>query len=116
MAIEPQPGKPPLVPPPPPTWGELAPDGEAASVVRFALADRMVSFLASELKRWEHVTGEPEALRIRADKEVIVVEGRELHAVRAALDLQRLCELRTNFERPKTRPGPHVQQITIELA
>ena len=116
MAIEPQPGQPPLVPTPPPTWGELAPAGEAASVVRFALADRMVSFRASELKRWEHVFGEPEVLRIRTDREVIVVEGRELHAVRAALDLERLGELRANFERSKGRPGPRVRQITIEPA
>ena len=52
--------------PPPPTWGETTPDGEAARVVRFLLADRVVTFPFSELKRWEHVAGEPELLAIHA--------------------------------------------------
>jgi len=116
MSIEQQPGKKPLVSPPPPTWGELAPEGHAATVVRFVLEDLVVSFLSSELKRWEHVAGEPELLTIRTDKESIVVEGRELNAVRAALDLARLCELRPNGERSNARPSPRVRRITIEPA
>ncbi len=114
MSIEQQPGKKPLVPPPPPTWGELAPEGEAATVVRFMVADRVVCFRASELRRWEHVAGEPETLTINAGKELVVVEGRELHVVRAALDLTCLCELRVNNERSNGRPGPRVRRITIE--
>jgi hypothetical protein len=42
---------------------------------------------------------------IRAGKEAIVVEGRELKVVRAALDPARLCELRTNGERSNARPA-----------
>jgi hypothetical protein len=116
MSIEQQPGKKPLVSPPPPTWGELAPEGQTAEVVRFLLMDRIVSFPSSELKRWEHVAGAPEMLTIRAGKESIVVEGRELNVVRAALDLGRLCELRLNGARSNARPGPQVTCITIEPA
>jgi hypothetical protein len=59
--------------------------------------------------------GEPELLTIKADRDEIVVEGRDLTEVRAALDLGRLCELRVNFPRPTgARPGPQVRRITIE--
>ena len=117
MSIEPHPGKKPLVRPPPPSWGEIAPDGQTALVVRFALGDRVVTFPADEFKRWEHAAGEPELLTIRTGKEQIVIEGRELAEVRAALDLGRLCELRVNYPRsPGGRPGPRVRQITIEPA
>ena len=35
-------------------------------------------------------------------------------AIRAALDLGRLCELRVNFPRPTgARPGPQVRRITL---
>ena len=116
MSIQQQPGKKPLGPPPPPTWGETTPVGATARVVRFVLADRVVTFPFSELKRWEHVAGEPELLAIHAGKEIITVEGAELAVVRAALDLARLGELRPNHERSVSRPGPRVRQITIEPA
>ena len=116
MSIEQQPGKTPLCSPPPPTWGELSPEGQRATVVRFVVADRVVSFPTSELRRWEHVAGDPEVLTIQAGKEAIVVEGRELNVVRAALDLTSLCELRPNGERSHARPGPRVRRITIEPA
>ncbi len=116
MSIEQQPGKKPLVPPPPPNWGELTPEDRGATVVRFVLVDRVVSFRASELTRWEHVAGEPETLTISAGKDQVVVEGRELQVVRAALDLGRLGELRANVERSNGRPGPRVRRITIEPA
>jgi hypothetical protein len=59
--------------------------------------------------------GEPELLTIKTDRDEIVVEGRDLAEVRAALDLGRLCELRVNFPRPTgARPGPQVRRITIE--
>jgi hypothetical protein len=116
MSIEQQPGKKPFVTPPPPTWGELAPEGRIATVVRFVLADRVVSFPVGELRRWEHVAGEPETLTINAGKELVLVEGRELQVVRAALDLGCLDELRVNNERSNVRPGPRVRRITIEPA
>ena len=116
MSIQQQPGTKPLVMPPPPTWGETTPDGATARVVRFVLADRVVTFPFSELKRWEHKAGEPELLTINAGKEIITVEGAELAVVRAALDLARLAEIRPNHERSGVRPGPRVRQISIEPA
>lgn len=117
MSIEVQPGKKPLTPSAPPSWGELSPDGRTARVVRFAPGDRVVTFPADEFQRWEHAAGEPERLTITAGKEQIVIEGRELGEIRAALDLGRLCEVRVNFPRPGgARPGPQVRQITIETA
>ena len=115
MSIEIFPGTKPLTRPAPPNWGEISPGGKTATVVRFAHVDRWVSFPADQLRRWEHVVGEPELLTIKTDKEEIVIEGRELSEVRAALDLGKLCELRVNFPRPTgARPGPQVRRITIE--
>jgi hypothetical protein len=116
MSIEQQPGKNPLVSAPPPTWGDLVLEKRTAKVVRFVLEDRMVSYPIAELKRWELVAGEPERLTIVTGRESVVVEGKELHAVHAALDLARLEELRCNHERTQARPGPKVRRITIEPA
>lgn len=99
------------------SWGELAEDGKEAFVVRFVLADRVVTYHATQLKRWEHVFGVPEMLLIRADRDEIVVEGRDLNEIRAALDLGRLCELRLNYPaKAGVRPGPQVRRITIHAA
>jgi hypothetical protein len=115
MSIEVYPGDRPLAPPPPPTWGEIAPDGKVATVLRLALPDRWVSFPVDQFKRWDHEVGEPELLTIKAEKDRIVVEGRDLDPVRIALDLGRLSELRTNFpNKAKPRPGPQVSRITVE--
>jgi len=114
MSIEHQPGQKPLVPSPPPTWGEVTSEDKPAPVLRFVLADRVVTFPIAELKRWEHLAGEPEVLSISVGKELIVVEGKELEAIRAALDLKRLAEIRVNYERTKARPGPRVRRIAIE--
>lgn len=116
MSIEYQPGQKPLVPATPPTWGEITPEGEKATVVRFVLADRVVIFPFSQLKRWEHIAAEPEILSITVGKEQIVIEGAELAAICAALDLKRLSEVRVNHERSKARPGPRVRRIAIETA
>ena len=117
MSIEVEPGKKPLARPAPPSWGEISPDGRIALVARFALGDRVVTFPVAQFKRWEHTAGEPELLTIKADKEEIVIEGRELTEIRAALDLGRLCEVRVNFPRSVApRPGPQVRRITIETA
>ena len=117
MSIEIFPGTKPLTRPAPPNWGEISPEGKRATVVRFALVNRWVSFPADQFKRWEHAVGEPELLTITTEKEEIVIEGRELAEIRAALDLGRLCELRVNSPRPTgARPGPQVRRITIETA
>ena len=116
MSIEQQPGKRPLAAPASPTWGELTSEDLRATVVRFVLPDRAVSFLASELTRWEHLAGRPETITISAGKERIVVEGRDLSQVHAALDLGHLGELRPNLERTGGQPGPRVHRITIEPA
>ena len=114
MSIEQKPNRQPLISPLSPPWGELTPESKLTRIVRFVLPDRVISVRAPVLKRWEHVAGEPETLTIQAGKELIVVEGRELNAVRAALDLDRLGELRTNGDRSKACPGPQVRRITIE--
>ncbi len=114
MSIENQPGQKPLVPAPPPTWGEVAAEDEKTKVVRFVMVDRVVTFLVSELKRWEHVAGEPEILTITAGREQVVIEGADLGLIRAALDLKRLGEVRVNHERSRSRPGPRVRRIAIE--
>jgi len=115
MSIEPHPGRKLLVPPPSQTWGELTPEGEAALVVRFILAESVVTIPVHQFKRWEHVRGAPETLAVSTGEERIVIEGRELGEVRAALDLGRLCELRANYPRASgSRPGPQVRRITIE--
>lgn len=116
MSIEHQPGQKPLVPAPPPTWGEVTPEGEKATVVRFVLVDRVVTFPFSQLKRWEHIAGEPEILSIIAGKEQVVIEGAELGAICVAIELKRLSEVRANHERSKARPGPRVRRIAIETA
>ena len=116
MSIEIFPGTNPLMRPAPPSWGEISAIGQTAVVVRFALADRVVTFPMDQFKRWEHIAGEPELLTISTDKEQIVMEGRELAEVRAALDLGRLCEVHINYPRSGARPGPRVQRITIEPA
>lgn len=117
MSIEVCAGAKPLMRPAPPNWGEISPNGQTATVVRFALVDRCVSFPADRFRRWEHVVGEPELLTISTDREEIVIEGRELGEIRAALDLGRLCELRINYpSKFGTRPGPQVRRIAIEAA
>lgn len=116
MSLETPPGRKPVVPTPPPTWGEITGNDETTSVVRFVLVDRVVTFPVAEFKRWEHVAGEPEMLLIFAGRERILIEGSELKAIRAALDQRRLCEVRPNSERAKARPGPRVRRIAIETA
>lgn len=115
MAIESATGKRPLSAAAPPTWGELAGQGERALVVRFILEDRTVSIPVSQLRRWEHSLGEPEYLLILAGPSTVVIEGHDLSAIRFALDLGRLAEVRTNREH-SGRPGPRVRQLTLEAA
>lgn len=117
MSIDQNPGKKPLVPAPPPPWGELAPEDKPAKVIRFVLADRVACYPTAELKRWEHAGGEPEVLTIKAGPDQVRVEGRELGVIRAALDGGLLLELRPTPGRGQAaRPGPRVEQITLETA
>ena len=106
----------PLMPPPVPPWGKIEPEGKTTEVVRFVLADRTVSFRLSEVKRWEHVAGNPETLVLKAGKEAVTIEGKELVTIREALDKARLVEVRINANRPSLQPGPVVRAITIEPA
>ena len=115
MSIEVYPGDRPLAPPPPPTWGDIAPVGKIATVLRVALPDCWVSFPVGQFTHWEHQVGEPELLTIQTAKRSIVVTGRDLADIRIALDLGRLSELRTNFpNKASPRPGPQVRRITLE--
>jgi len=86
-------------------------------VVRFVLADRVVTYPAAQLKRWEHLLGDQETLVIRTDRDEVVIEGRDLTPIRTALDIGRLCELRLNYSaKVGARPGPQIRRITIEGA
>ena len=114
MSIKQNPAQEPLTPVPAPPWGEVKPEGKAAEVVRFVLADRTVSFPVKELKRWSLIGGDPECLEIKAEKATIVVEGKLLAAVRDALDEGRLAQVRVNGPRPSLRPGPVIRRIAIE--
>lgn len=116
MSINAHPGKDPLAPPPPRSWGVVAPENQTAVAVRFVLTDRSVSFPVGELRRWEHVAGNPETLTINAGRELVTVEGQNLADVRAALDEARLRELRTAGSKSAVRAGPQVHRITIEPA
>jgi hypothetical protein len=117
MSIETQPGGKLLASAAPPNWGEIAADGQTAVVIRFLLDQSVVTIPTVHFKRWEHTLGLPETLVLVTSGERIVVEGRELTAVRAALDLGRLCELRVNYpSKSGARPGPQVCRISIETA
>jgi hypothetical protein len=113
MSIEHSPNQRPTLQAAPPTWGELAGQGERALVVRFVLVDRTVTFPVSQVRRWEHTLGEPEYLLILAGTNTVVIEGRDLSPIRFALDVGRLAEVRTNREHV-SRPGPRVRQVTME--
>lgn len=117
MSIEPRSASEPLVPQPPPEWGEVAPDGQTAQVVRFVLDERVVSYPVDQFRSWVHDLGFPETLTIRAGREQVIIEGAELAPIRMALDLGRLCELRVVHSRKRSgRPGPQVRRITVEPA
>jgi hypothetical protein len=117
MSIETQPGGRLLASTAPLTWGETVPHGQAAMVVRFILEESVVTIPTVHFKRWDHIRGVPETLVLVTSSERVVVEGKELAAIRAALDLGRLCEIRANHAaKSGARIGPHVHRITIETA
>jgi hypothetical protein len=115
MSIDTRPGTRPLTGAPAPSWGEVVPPGETVTVLRVVLVDRVITYPFSELRRWEHVLGMRETLALTIGRDVVVVEGRELAEIRAALDLGQLAELRANFPvKSGARPGPQVRRIAIE--
>jgi len=114
MSIHHHPDQEPLLTPPSQTWGELAPEGGLARVLRVVLGDRVVSFPITELRRWEHVVGNPETLVIRAGAECVRLEGRKLTQIREALDNSKLIEVRQNTSSPSVRSGPSIRRITLE--
>lgn len=117
MSIETHPAGKPLTQAAPLNWGEVAPAGETALVLRFLVEQTAVTIPASQFKRWEHTLGLPETLTLITGSERITVEGKDLAPVRIALDLGRLCELRVNYPaRSGVRPGPQIRRIAIEPA
>lgn len=116
MSLEIQPGKKPLVPSPPPPWGEVTGENEVSNFARFILSDRIVTFAVSELRKWELVTGEDERLIISAGRERVVIEGVGLAAICAVLETRRLREVRPSGKQLKMRPGVHVQRVILQAA
>ena len=116
MSIAHHPGKDPLAPPAPRSWGLVLPERQVCPSVRLVLADRSISFPVSEFRRWEHVAGDPELLSILTSREVIVIEGRQLAEVRQAIDEVRLKELKINGSGPQLRDGPQVLRISLRKA
>lgn len=115
MSIEPHPSGRRLVTGVPPNWGEVSPAGETAMVIRFQLEGSVVTYPAGQFNRWEHARAATETLTIWTVWERIMVEGRDLGPIRAALDLGKLCEVRLNYmHHSGSRPGPHVRRIVIE--
>ncbi|MDB6094037.1 MAG: hypothetical protein JWM32_1599 [Verrucomicrobia bacterium] len=114
MGIENPHGQRVVAPAPPPSWGEVVLDGQQVRAIRFCLADRVVTFPVTVLKKWEHLAGEPEILTLSAGNDHLVIEGVNLALVRAALDLGRLAEVRMNYDRLHPRPGPIIRAITLE--
>jgi hypothetical protein len=115
MSIDCHPTGKPLAQVVPPNWGEVAPAGELALVTRFLLETSVVTFPAGHFSRWEHARGVSESLIIWTAEEQIVVEGRDLGPIRAALDLGKLCEVRLNYVRHVgATPGPQVRRIVVE--
>lgn len=113
MSIAHHPGKDPLAPPAPRSWGLILPERQMCPTLRLVLSDRSISFPVADLRRWEHVAGDPELLTILTSREAIEIEGRLLAEVRQALDELRLKELKINGVGPQLRDGPVVQRITL---
>lgn len=99
MALKQLAHKPPAPLPLAPTWGVVASEGEAPSVLHLECADRTESLPYHTLTRWTHRPGADETLTIQAGSLVFTVRGRELVPIREALDAGRLVSLRTSEAR-----------------
>ena len=115
MTIHHHPNQEPLLAPPANSWGAVAPEGVVARVLRVVLGDSVVSFPVAELRRWEHVVGNPETLEIWAGSECVRIEGRRLTQIREALDNSKLIEVRQNTSSPVVRSGPSIRRISLEI-
>jgi hypothetical protein len=90
-------------------------DGARAPCLRFVLPDRVVTFAADQLTRWDHVLGDDENLSLTLAGETVRIEGTDLISVRSALDHGRLLELRLSpAHGSAARLGPRIHRITIE--
>lgn len=96
MALKQLAHKPPAPLPLAPTWGVVAGEDEAPSVLRLECADRAESLPYHTLTRWTLVSGTENILTIYAGNLVIVVRGRELAPIRDALDAGRLVSIRAS--------------------
>jgi hypothetical protein len=91
--------------------------GHPVPAVRFELADRTISYLTAEIRRWELVLADQgdERLLITAGNDIVVVTGRGLMTAHTALDQIRLQILR---EAPARRVSyaeePWIHRIEVE--
>lgn len=117
MSLKPQPDRKPPELPPAPAWGELADAGEAVGVIRIECTAGDYSFPYHVLSRWALHAGPPESLVIQAGKDTVTVHGRQLSAVRDALETGRLRVLRATSQRySPVRSGPEISALIIETA
>lgn len=115
MSLKPQPDRPAIAAPAPPAWGILAEPGEAVSSIRFECADGAYSYPYHTLARWVLQSMPAETLVIHANKDSIMVHGRQLATIRDALDAGRIRVLRLADERyAESKPGPIVTVLRVE--
>ncbi len=103
MALKQLAHKPPAPLPTAPAWGVVSGEEEAPSVLRLECADRTESLPYHTLTRWTLRSGADDVLTLYAGSLVVTVRGRELGAIRDALDAGRLALVRTS----ETRYLPH---------
>lgn len=99
MALKQLAHKPPAPLPTAPTWGVVAGEEEAPSVLRLECTDRTESLPYHTLTRWTFTIGVEDVLTVYAGSLVIAVRGRELAPIRDALDAGRLVSLRATESR-----------------
>jgi len=114
MALKQLAHKPPAPLPASPTWGVVADEDKAPSVLRFECADRTESLPYHTLTRWTLVPGAENVLTLYAGRLIIVIHGRELAPVRDALDAGQLVSIRATEDRYRSlRSGTVVTDIIV---
>jgi hypothetical protein len=117
MTLKPQLDKAPAPVTPPLSWGVLAEPGEMVGVVRFECEDGGHSYPYHTLSRWTLRAGQPEHLVIQAGRDKITVRGRDLSAIREALDAGCLRVLRAVSARYGTaEQGTIVAHIEVKTS